>query len=192
MKYYLLFIIIVSAALSSAVVAQTTTPNYVRSTIYQDQNASDNTALISVGFSDGLGRAMQAQSRFNDGATPGKYIVSGTTYDAAGRPEKSIKSFVAPSSGNFISDPLEIESRDWWQLPTGGKMPSESHFFSQTAYDSDPLSRVRETGALGNAFYLGNTGEHYPRIWYFGTAANSGISASSQKAKFMRQLKNSK
>jgi hypothetical protein len=70
MKYYLLFIIIVSAALSSAVVAQATTPNYVRSTIYQDQEASDNTALISVGFSDGFGRAMQAQSRFNDGATP--------------------------------------------------------------------------------------------------------------------------
>jgi RHS repeat-associated protein len=147
----------------SFVSAQTTTPNCIETTVYKVDGSSNN--LVSRSYSDGLGRSIQSQSL--DNAT-NNAIVTGTEYDDAGRPVKSVKTF--PYAGNtsldYISGDLPDMANSYYAY--GGTKKDSA--YTSTQYYDDPLGRVKAAGAPGRNF---TATAHPVKSWYFGVTGTN-------------------
>jgi hypothetical protein len=168
MKKTAVFVFIAGIALSD-VMGQSVTPNYVETMVYQE-NGNNTTALVTRGYSDGLGRSIQTRARINpfSGYTYGS-LVSATKYDEVGRPIAGYKVFPSLNSLEYATyDQLDGEALPYFSVtyPLGQGI----NYLSETNYSADPLSRVTETGAPGTDFMVG--GGHSRQYWYFGTISN--------------------
>ena len=156
-------ITVIVGTLSGWVGAQN--PNYVQTTVYpQDRSITSGTGYVhapvtSTEYSDGLGRSLQAQLRVDDT----KSIITGTTYDALGRPEKATKPFPIDGSNSYYSSNVTDGADNYY---SSVQLYAGQHAYTQTAYYDDPLGRVSATGAPGALFSLDNS--HHPRFWYLG------------------------
>lgn len=131
-------------------------PNYVRTRTHHP----DNVKITTTSYSDGLGRALQNQVKINDPAHSGKSIISGQTYDDAGRPHKSIIPFVHDIVESYLETDLVTAAK---ATPHRDDAP-----YSEVTYYSDPLQRVRKTGAPGVEYTID---KHGTETWY--TSAGS-------------------
>ncbi|MBD3393800.1 MAG: hypothetical protein GF418_16850, partial [Chitinivibrionales bacterium] len=57
-----------------------TEPNYVETTVFQDENQTETKKIITREYSDGLGRSIQTQTRLNT-APSTTCLISATLYD---------------------------------------------------------------------------------------------------------------
>jgi len=147
-------------------------PNYVEVTVKADNPDHD---VVSREYSDGTGKVIQKQVKLNDRHAS---IISGSYFDEAGRVQKAVKRFVLPLvSRYFEHDLLDGESgfnngaRAYYN---GIIAPdAENYPYSESVYYTDPLGRVKQTGAPGLAFSVDATNGHPIKTWYFGTTGSN-------------------
>jgi hypothetical protein len=138
-----------------AIFAQT--PDFVKATVYQ-KAGDKTTALSTTNYSDGVGKVIQTQSTLNDNAAY-QALVGATIFDEVGRPIKTLKTFPVATSG-FIKDIITPATAYFAATYSTG------NFFNEIVYHNDPLSRVKEVGAPGDAFAIGTN--HTSKNWYCG------------------------
>jgi YD repeat-containing protein len=180
-----------------AVAAAQTTPNYVRTTlknygVVQTSGDEATRDVVSVEFTDGLGRPIESQTQIEFGDNTNTCIMSGVYYDDAGRPWKTLKPFRfdpnrfgscterfahSGTAGDYI--PLYDEEAYEGQALVGmaccyfngdnGRPDAAGFPFSETIYYNDPLSRVKMLGAPGLQFSThAENGGHPVLMWYMG------------------------
>jgi len=155
-------------------------PNYIKSTTFQTGGGAESTNLCSIEYFDGMGRRIQKQLKLNGQQ---KKLVSGTYYDAMGRPEVQVKEFpVGADQLGFIADTAYRELRDsansfydGLSLSSSGDIfpDAEGYAFDSIEYYLDPLNRERGFGKAGKDFSLaeGNA----IRKWYFGVPKSTSF-----------------
>jgi len=127
-------------------------PNYLTTTTHRDASST----IISKTYLDGLGRQIQSQTNQGSGS-----IKTATLYDNLGHPEKAILPFYH-STQAYNSNPLASAITDYsTHKPYSESASSDvgSYPYSQSEYDSDPLSRVTKQAAPGTAYRMGNDKE---------------------------------
>ncbi len=138
---------------------QTTTENYVKTTIYKGLGAT--LPQVQISYFDGLGRPIQ-QVAVRQSAT-GKNIVTPIEYDAFGR---QVKDYLPYSSGTnsleFISNPIPDLIR-FYQTNFDVNILNP---YSEKLLEASPLSRVLEQAAPGNDWSLTNPEKHTIRLDY--------------------------
>ncbi len=145
--------------------AQAVSPNYVETTVKQyDASGAAMPDLLSREYSDGLGRSIESKT-FQNTNYENPIIATGTQYDSAGRPRKTLKPFAG--TGALNASRMAYEDLDF-----------TSRLYSEIAYYDDPLSRVKEQAAPGMDFGIkldanGNDTGHTVKYWYFPTIQSS-------------------
>ena len=116
-------------------------PNSVTTTLYRSPTGpTDATQRVtSVAYLDGLGRPAQSHT---SGSDPGTWDVTGTRYDARGRPDRQYRPFARTTTG-FLTT-LEATVQSWYNSYLGG---SGARPWTETTYTPDPLSRVKRVTA---------------------------------------------
>jgi YD repeat-containing protein len=144
------------------VYSQSSTPNYVKDEIMVDP---DSAPSITISYSDGLGRDLQTSLFLEDN----KVRVSGSVFDAVGRPSKTTVPFINTtadftSTMDYIVDPIQAAQVDRCADPDNSTYP-----YSEIAYKPDPLNRLNSSGSpnLDDAYSL--DGSNFKSWWYLGT-----------------------
>ncbi len=141
-------------------------PNRVENIIYNDP-ADTTDKTISVSYLDGLGRAIQSQTR----ATDGTAIVTGTLYDAQGRPHitsRPIELNVNSYTNGYVNDlwgtgfdgnpgeALPTNSEIYQYYDTGFSGTTDAQYaYTQSQFEASPLSRAIASGNAASALRLG-------------------------------------
>jgi RHS repeat-associated protein len=163
--------------------------NYIRAW-EPNMPLTDINAVISAGrtvkevkqhtqYFDGLGRPIQTVSKGI--SAEGRDMVSPVVYDKYGREEYQYLPYV-PQSGNlndgkFKTDPFGGQKVFYQNTTLNPGISGEHVYYSQTAYEASPLSRVLKTYAQGDSWashpienqYLINGTEDSVRIWKMGS-----------------------
>ncbi|UPT71587.1 MAG: RHS repeat-associated core domain-containing protein [Flavobacterium sp. JAD_PAG50586_2] len=144
----LLFILI--AAVSVPVLAQTTSQNYVKTTIYRG-SLSGNPSH-SVTYFDGLGRPIQQIA--GKQSNTGKDIVTHIEYDSIGRQKRDYLPAIGADNLAY-TDGASLRSIVIGQYQA--KFPGEGSYpYSEKLLENSPLNRVRRQAAEGKTWAMGN------------------------------------
>ncbi len=144
-------LIALTAALAAGLSAHAVEPNYVRTKTHHP----DDVVITGTSYSDGLGRRIQDQVKINDPDYSGKSIITGQTYDDAGRPHRSIIPFVHDIVESYLETDLVNTAK---ATPHRDDAP-----YSEITYYSDPLQRVKKTGSPGVQYTID---KHGTETWY--------------------------
>ncbi len=141
---------------SSIAVAQTTSENYVKSTVYQVETTTGNVSsnddkIESISYFDGLGRPMQSIGIRAGGNK--QDIITPVVYDGFGRQDKDYLPYSRTSSSlnyqeqntTFFNN-LNTQYSTKYPNDINASMPNP---YSEKYLESSPLSRVLEQGAPG-------------------------------------------
>ncbi len=141
---------------SSIAVAQTTSENYVKSTVYQVETTTGNVSsnddkIESISYFDGLGRPMQSIGIRAGGNK--QDIITPVVYDGFGRQDKDYLPYSRTSSSlNYQEQNTTFFNNLNTQYST--KYPNDINAsvpnpYSEKHIESSPLSRILEQGAPG-------------------------------------------
>jgi YD repeat-containing protein len=144
-------------------------PNYVEQIIYDDNGTQTPTELKTKTFSDGLGKTLQSHTLINTSGYIAEALVSGTIYDALGRPSRTIVPFLN-ASYNYLEDISTLSNSSH----------NNSYAYSETRYSDDPESRIIAASAPGRSYSFDGdeNGTHHAEFWYFGVASDACIPCS--------------
>ncbi len=160
----ILFVVLV--ALPTFLFGQTTTQNYVKSTVYevpvtagQQTTVSDDDKIESVTYYDGLGRPIQSVAQ--RAAIGDRDLVTITEYDAFGRtPRQYLPQSVSNNHGNYRSHEgvkTAINAYYSARYPEDAISPGVINAYSETLFEDSWGSRVIEQGAPGATWALDPT-----------------------------------
>ncbi|HYH13599.1 MAG TPA: DUF6443 domain-containing protein, partial [Flavisolibacter sp.] len=140
-------------------------------------------ARMTTQYIDGLGRPIQLTVKQGSLATGGSAtdLVSPVEYDAFGREAFKYLPFASAESNGLLKlNPFQ-QQQSFMQAQYGGQ--GETFFYSQTQFESSPLSRVEKAMAPGNSWsgsnkgveqkYWINTAPDVVRIWNVTDASNA-------------------
>ncbi len=138
--------------------SQTTTENYIKTTIYKVESATSITNPTSVQadqnvtYFDGLGRPVQKVAHQQSGS--GKDIVTPIEYDAFGRQVKEYLPYVPTTAAslNYKTSAL-TDVGTFYNTTT---YESTTNPYSQKEFEASPLSRVLKQAAPGEDWKMGN------------------------------------
>ncbi|MGC4040323.1 MAG: DUF6443 domain-containing protein [Flavobacterium sp.] len=137
---------------------QTTTQNYVKTTIYKKASSEGSVnladpaqAAITITYLDGLGRPVQQIAHKQSGN--GKDIITPIVYDSIGRQQKEYLPFASAQSSMAYVDGTSLIA-DLVSQYTG--LYGDSNPYSQKQFEASPLNRVLKQAAPGNAWAMGN------------------------------------
>ncbi len=158
-------------------------PNYVKTTVVgigTDDNGNQNsTDMVSITYTDGLGRTLQSKANStmlktsDNGVIPigSKFLTTCNFYDAAGRPEITTKPFLTDvlsyTSGDFESVNNSLQQ----QYIAYNALGDNEYAYSQVKYLDDPLSQVSRSSVPGLNNRLGSDGE--TAQWNFGVGTEN-------------------
>ncbi len=149
---------------SSLAMAQTTTENYVKSTVYKEATttgtvSSDHNKIETVQYFDGLGRPLQSIAVRAGGAN--QDVVTHIDYDGFGRQDKDWLPYVINSTGGQYQSGAENATKSYYYNATRfdadftGLNQSTINPYSQKQLENSPLSRVQKQAAPGKDWKLG-------------------------------------
>ncbi len=149
---------------SSLAMAQTTTENYVKSTVYKEATttgavSSDHNKIETVQYFDGLGRPLQSIAVRAGGAN--QDVVTHIDYDGFGRQDKDWLPYVINSTGGQYQSGAENATKSYYYNATRydadftGLSQSTINPYSQKQLENSPLSRVQKQAAPGKDWKLG-------------------------------------
>ncbi|WP_396154641.1 DUF6443 domain-containing protein, partial [Flavobacterium macrobrachii] len=145
----------------------TTEQNYVKTKNYKVPTTSSiatpslTQALEGITYFDGLGRTIQQQAK-GQSAT-GKDIITHFEYDALGRQSKQYLPFASGQTNMayVFGETLKASIISQYQTLYGDSNP-----YSETRFETSPLSRVLEQAAPGNDWAMANAEKHTIRFDY--------------------------
>ncbi len=170
-------IIIILLVLPLVLLAQTTPSqdqNYILTTTYQkgylkgqEQNATNEEQLITIGYFDGLGRAIQ-NIEVRAGGNK-EDIVTFIDYDGYGRQTKEYLPYATLSTGGlFKTDALNVTASFY----NTDKYENTYNPFSEKLIEASPLNRVLEQASPGNSWSISSG--HTIRFDYQTNIGNQG------------------
>ncbi|EDP97305.1 putative cell wall-associated protein precursor [Kordia algicida OT-1] len=144
---------IFSVVVPMLVMGQTTSENYTKTTVYQNQtqngNIPENQKLESITYFDGLGRPFQKISVKAGGGQ--QDIVVPIVYDQYGRMTKEYLPYATSSqNGNIHANSINNQATFY----NTEKYENTLNPFAETVYDNSPLSRPLKQGAPGNSWAI--------------------------------------
>lgn len=126
---------------------QTTTENYVMTTVYREVNAQKPATTIT--YYDGLGRPIEQIA--NQQSATGKNIVTPIQYDTYGRQVKEYLPYATQTNDlNFI--PVSSALSDQANFPQYAGQVA----YSEKLFEASPLNRVFKQAAPGNPWAMGS------------------------------------
>ncbi len=129
--------------------------------------ARRNRVMETVNFGDGFGRSNQSQIKITVNADQTKkYILTGTTMDAWGRPDTSaLPSVLDLSQADYRVD-MVSRANSYWN-GSGGRPQAGGYAYTQVRYFDEPGARGAEVGTQGSIWCIGaatsrtNKGDFY-------------------------------
>lgn len=173
-------IYLVSAILAPLMVlAQTTTKNYIKSTIFQVQTTNGSVSADqkteSINYFDGLGRLSQRIDKQAGGQK--EDLITPFAYDYFGREKRQYLSYARTSSSFNYEPTLEADYYgDIYELDEfyANKYPDDftrqygrqGNAFFETFSEASPLSRIRKQSAPGASWVLNKFGDGNHNLQY--------------------------
>ncbi|WP_034229797.1 DUF6443 domain-containing protein, partial [Aquimarina pacifica] len=149
-----ILLVVVIATISAT--AQTTTENYVKTTVYQnevtaDENALNNDKIVKIQYLDGLGRLKQSVQK---GTTPDqKDLITPITYDVYGRQVKEYLPYEASSGTGVYRTSAVTDALDFYNT---SKYENTTNPYVEKEFEASPLNRVLKQAAPGEVWRLGS------------------------------------
>ncbi len=135
------------------VIGQTTTENYIKSTIYQvattDGNVSEDQKIETITYYDGLERPKQSIAQRAGGNR--EDLVTPVEYDALGRqPREYLPYPVLNNQGDYHTNVLPTLTSYYYNNFENDRQSSpQINPYSEKRFENSPLNRVLEQGAPG-------------------------------------------
>ncbi|MFC4634059.1 DUF6443 domain-containing protein [Dokdonia ponticola] len=155
MKKIIIFVLLMFPVF---VIGQTTTENYVKTTVYQVATQTgvvdEQQKIESITYYDGLGRAEQSVSVKAGGNK--QNIVQMVTYDSLGRISKQ---YLPYATATEITNPLDFTNQGILKSSietfyNTTKYENTLNPYSETLFENSPLSRPLRQGAPGNSWKI--------------------------------------
>lgn len=163
----LLYILILCSLKS---VAQTTTENYVKETIYKVEtsnsiiNPSQGDALQTINYLDGFGRPFQ--NIITKASASNKNIVYPIEYNALGKNEKRFLPYISAQTG------LNIETTIDYSVGANSLLYGNEQPYGENKFENIPGGRILRQGFPGNDWDV-NTGHPIKMEYLFNTTQDS-------------------
>jgi len=132
-------------------IGQTTTQNYIKTSIYRDTTKVSNIAKAqeSITYYDGLGRPIQQVS--GKMSASGTDVVTHIEYDAFGRQVKEYLPYTGTASSLLYTDPATAltNTNNYYFKPA---YENATNPYSEKFFEPSPLNRILKQAAPGDAW----------------------------------------
>ncbi|WP_447635418.1 DUF6443 domain-containing protein [Flavobacterium microcysteis] len=164
---------------SAPAIAQTTTQNYTRTTVYRE--AGNGRPIVSITYYDGLGRPIQQRAHQMSGS--GKDVVTHIEYDASGRQAKEFLPFVSPSptldyNPAAATDVLSFYGSPSPSLTGNPAFEATGNPYTEKLFETSPLGRSLKQAAPGNTWKMPSSAadpDHTLRTEYLSNSVEDGV-----------------